>query len=366
MNTHPSRCSRRDFLATSLAAGAALAGGLAARAQAARPGIKLGFDNFSLRAWGWKAGQFLDYAAAQKLDVMFLSDLKVFESFEPAYLKELKAKADGLGVALQVGTYSICPTSAVVTKDYGTPEEHLALAIRIAKSLGSPFARCVLGNGKDREVDGGIERQIENTAAVLRKVRAQAVDAGVKITVENHAGDMQAWELVTLIEAAGKDFVGANIDSGNAAWTLEDPLENLEILGPYVASCSLRDTAVWETPEGAHAQWVPMGEGNVDWKAYADRFAGLCPGVPFVIEVISEYGKPVPFLKKDFWKPYPRARARDFARFLAFAKRGHATPPPFKVPDGADKNEYARQFQKEQLERSLKYCRETLGLGART
>ena len=29
------------------------------------------------------------------------------------------------------------------------------------------------------------------------------MEAGVKIAVENHAGDMQAWELVTLIEEAG-------------------------------------------------------------------------------------------------------------------------------------------------------------------
>ena len=67
---------------------------------------------------------------------------------------------------------------------------------------------------------------------VLKSCRSRALDAGVKVAVENHAGDMQARELVTLIEAAGKDFVGAVVDSGNATWTLEEPLGNLEILGP--------------------------------------------------------------------------------------------------------------------------------------
>ena len=51
--------------------------------------------------------------------------------------------------------------------------------------------------------------------------------------MENHAGDMQAWELVNLIEAAGPDFVGATMDPGNATWTMEDPMVNLELLGPY-------------------------------------------------------------------------------------------------------------------------------------
>lgn len=352
--------SRRTFLTTVAMAGAFAA---TARAQApAKRNMKLGFDNFSLRGWGWKAGQFIDYAAEQKLDVMFFSDLKVYESHDEAYLKELKAKADGLGVAIQVGTYSICPTSAAVTKEYGTPEEHLALAIRIAKTLGSPFVRCVLGNGSDRLVPGGIDKQIENTVAVLKAVRTRALDAGVKIGVENHAGDMQAWELVALIEAAGKDFVGAIIDSGNAAWTLEDPLENLEILGPHVVGTGFRDTAVWETPDGVRAQWTPVGEGNMDWKAYADRFAALCPTVPFVLEIISEYGKDLPYLKNDFWKAFPKARPREFARYVAFAKRGKETPG-FKVPAGQDKQDYTRQFQKEHLERSLRYCREQLGMG---
>jgi len=364
-----SALSRRQFVkSTALAiAGAGLAVGRPAGAQNApapvpRRNIKLGFDNFSLRAWSWKAGQFLDYAAAQKLDVMFFSDLGVYESLDDTYLKELKAKAEGLGLGIHVGTFSICPTSKSLTTKYGTPEEHLTLAIRIARTLGSPVVRCVLGSGEDRKVEGGIERQIESTIKVLKSVRSRALDAGVKIAVENHAGDMQAWELVTLIEAAGKDFVGATMDSGNAAWTLEDPLVNLEILGPYAVTTGIRDTAVWETADGAMAQWAAIGEGNTDWQAYVSRFAQLCPQTPFLLEILSEWGRPVAYLKDDFWKPFPKVRAREFARFVAFAKRGRPKEP-YKVPPGKDRKEADKEFQKAELERSLKYCREVLGLG---
>lgn len=367
MKTLPHQQNRRQFLkSVGLAAGTAAWMGsvpvLSQQASAAVRKIPLGFDNFSLRSMGWKAGRFLEYAAGQKLDVMFFSDLDVFESHEDGYLRELKARADGFGLRIHVGTYSICPTSKSLRKEHSPPEDHLRLAIRVAHALGSPVVRCVLGNGEDRKVEGGIERQIENTVKVLKQVRSQAVDAGIKIAVENHAGDMQAWELVTLIDAAGRDYVGATLDSGNAAWTLEDPLVNLEILGPHAVTTGIRDTAVWETPEGAHAQWAAMGEGNVNWKSYVQRFGELCPGVPFVLEIISEYGRSLPFLRDDFWAPFPRVRAREFARFVAFARQGKPKAA-FQVPAGQDRKAAEREFAQSELERSLRFCREALGLG---
>ena len=54
--------------------------------------IALGFDNFSIRAHGWKAGKLLDYAASQKVDCLLLSDLDVYDSHEESYLKDLGQK----------------------------------------------------------------------------------------------------------------------------------------------------------------------------------------------------------------------------------------------------------------------------------
>ncbi len=361
MISGPSSCTRREFTKSVAAAGVAFTMNLTA---AERKNIKLGFDNFSVREFGWKAGQLLDYAAELKLDVMFFSDLDVFESHEDPYLRSLKARADRLGLQIHTGTFSICPTSKVLTTKFGSPEEHLSLAIRIARTLGSPVVRCVLGNSQDRRTEGGIERHIEATVKVLKNVRARALDAGVKIAVENHSGDMQAWELVTLIEAAGRDFVGATMDAGNATWTLEDPLLNLEILGPYALTTGIRGSAVWEYADGAMVLWTAIGEGDVDFKAYVERFAQLCPGVPFVLEIISGSPRPFPYLTTEFWKPYPKARAAEFARFLALAKRGKPLEP-FRAPDGKDRREAVREYQRTELERSLKYCKETLGLGLR-
>ena len=182
-------------------------------------------------------------------------------------------------IEIQVGTTSICPTSSSYdAKKWGPAEDHARLLIRTAHRLGSPVARCYLGHRGDRQGDGGIYRHIDAMVKLLKSVRSAAEDAQVKIAVENHAGDMQAWELVELIEAAGQEFVGATMDPGNAAWTMEDPLVNLEILGPYALTTGIRDTAVWETEEGAASMWVNMGQGVVDWPAYVRRFRELCPG----------------------------------------------------------------------------------------
>ena len=357
--------SRREFLQRTISASAAALAAPSVFGQngsAPKLNIKLGLDNFSVRALGWKASALIDYAVSLKTDSLFITDLDAFESFEESYLKGLKAKAAEAGLQIHVGTWSICPTSTAFRNKWGTAEEHLGLGIRIAKALGSPVIRVVLGTGKDRETEGGIEARIADTVKVCKTLRSQAVDSAVKIAVENHAGDMQSWELVTLIEQAGKDYVGANIDSGNAAWTFEDPLSNLEILGPYVVTTSLRDSAIWEYADGAKVHWTAMGEGVVDFKAYFKRFAELCPGVPVHIETISGFPHDVPYLKPDFWKLWPKARASDLAKFIRLAKKGKAIAP-YQSPPGKDRKEAEKDYQKEQIEQSIRYCKETLGLG---
>lgn len=364
MNHAPVALSRRRFLGT-LAATATLATVPAAlRAQATAKPIPLGFDNFAIRAFGWKAPALLDYAASLKLDTLFISDLEALGSLEAAPLAEVKRKADELGIALYVGSWSICPTSTRFKNTWGTAEEHLQTGIRVAQALGSPVFRVVLGAMEDRKTPGGIEARIADTVKVLKTCRSRALDAGVKIAVENHAGDMHSWELAGLVEAAGKDYVGVNIDSGNAAWTLEDPVDVLKRLGPYTVCSSLRDNMVWKTSDGAAVQWTAVGDGVVDWPKFMTLWRELCPNVPFQIETISGFSKPFPFEKPDFWADYDK-RPEALAGFIALAERGKEIPS-FKAPAGVNKQQAEQDFQKSELEKSLQYCRETLKLGVKS
>ena len=331
---------------------------------AARRGIKLGFDHFSVRDLGLKAPALIDYAGALGVDALLLSELNVFEQRDDASLKALKARADAAGVSLYVGMGSICPTSGAFDAKAGAAADQLRDAIRIAHRLGSPVIRCYLGRFDDRLKDGGIEAHIKNTVEVCKAVRDEALKHQVRIAVENHAGDMQAWELAGLVEAAGPDYVGVNLDPGNATWTMEDPIASLETLASYVACTSIRDSAIWSSPEGAVVQWTAMGDGDVDFRRWTDIFAARTKGVPVFIETISGLQRPFPVLSPDFWKAWPKARAQDLARWLAIAGRGKPRQA-FKAPEGPERRAAVQAYQKAELEKSLTYCRTILGLGVR-
>lgn len=346
--------NRRAFLKNTALATAAVTVPQVPAAPA--PKLMIGMDHFSLRATGWKAAQYIDHAAALKLDTCFISELPIFESFEDAYLQGLKDQADKLGLKLYVGTGSVCPTSNTWKTTYGTPEEHLALTIRIAKKLGSPVARCYLGNQKDRGTDGGIQRHIEAVVKVIKANQSRAEAEGIKIAIENHAGDMQSSELIGLIEAAGKSYVGANIDPGNAVWAMEEPLAHLEALGPYTVCSSVRDSMAWETEDGATIQWTAIGEGLVDFKAYAKRFAELAPGVPLQVETISGFARPMPYKNDEYAKLFPTSY-RDtpaFAAWVAMTKKGKEIPT-FKAPEGDAKKAAEIAYQKGELQRSTEW-----------
>jgi sugar phosphate isomerase/epimerase len=349
--------TRRQFIATTAGAVAASA---TTGAQTGRHA--LGIDNFAVRAMGWKAPQLVDYAASLGCNSLFITDFDALESMEDAYLTSVRERAAAKSLKVQLGTWSIDPTSKAFRPKWGTAEEHLALGIRAAKALGSPVLRVVLGTWEDRLTDGGIARHIEQVVKVCRSQKSRAVDANVKIAVENHAGDMHSTELRQLVETAGKDFVGVNLDSGNALWTLEDPLDNLRTLARYVATTSLRDSAVWETPKGAVVAWTAMGEGQVDLKTYFDEFTKLCPGVPVHIETISGFNREFAYLTPEFWRAWPDMPAERFARFLAIAKQGKARPT-FQPPQGEGRQKAEQEYQRGEIERSVKYCKDVLNLG---
>jgi hypothetical protein len=230
--------------------------------------------------------------------------------------------------------------------------------------------RCYMGTRDNRRTELPLEAHIDNTVKVLRAVRSQALDAGVRIAVENHAGDMQAREVKMLIEAAGKDFVGSCLDTGNPMWVAEDPLLTLETLAPYVATSHVRDSAVFEHPRGAAAQWVALGDGSVDFVRFVERYRQLCPTASMQLEIIT--GRPpevLPYLEPDYWKAFPKTPAWEFARFLALAKSGRPFLGNMVIGQWSDNSPILEAALKEQqridLERSLEYAKKKLGVGVR-
>ena len=211
-----------------------------------------------------------------------------------------------------------------------------------------------MGTSADRDP---IERHMDAMAGLLKGMRARIMDAGLKIAIENHAGDMQARELKQLIEVAGKDYVGVCLDSGNPLWAIEDPHLTLETLYPYVLTTHCRDTAVWRVPEGAAVAWVRMGDGNVGINEYISKLRLLRPDLPVTLEIIVTNARVFPYLDAKFWEPYRNQPAWEFARFLKIAEQGHPREPMLPL-----KGEASLARERADLESSLTYTRNLLNV----
>lgn len=320
---------------------------------------KIGIDLFSIRSSGYSPFEYLDYSAKLGGQVVHFSEIRFIGSLEPDHLRKVRAYADKLGISLELGMRSICPSSGAFDASQGTAEQQIEKMLVSAKLVGAPLVRCFLGTMQDRVGKLPIEGHIENTIKVLKNVRSKVLDSGLKIAIENHAGDMQGRELKMLIEGAGKDVAGVCLDSGNPLWVIEDPRVTLEALAPYVITSHIRDTAVWRIPEGAAVQWVRMGEGNIGIEAYLKRFLELCPGKPITLEIIVTGARKFPYHDPKFWEGYKNVPAWEFSRFLTLVDQGDVRNPPPPPP-----KEQQAQREREDLEASVRWLRDFLARNA--
>ena len=355
---------RRTFLQTLPAATAAVPAVAAEEVP-----VKLGFDTYSVRAFKWKCTQLLDYAAGLKLDTIQFSALGDYGLLEPQNLQKVKERAQQLGISIDSGMGCICESSKAFNKNGPPARQQLVEGLNATQAVGSRSMRCYMGSSEDRLGPLPIEAHMENTIKVFRSVRAEAMDLGVKIALENHSGDMQAREVKTIIEGSGKDLVGACLDTGNPIWCVEDPFVTLETLAPYVVTTHVRDSVVFEDARGAAGQWVALGDGNVDLVRLVQQFRKLCPHSSMQLEIIT--GRPpriLSYLEADFWKAFPKMPAWEFARFVALAKSGHPFMGAMVIEDVAGKkpavmDEELKEQQRIDLERSFEYAKKKLNVG---
>lgn len=336
--------------------------------SAQQGGIPLGLNTYCLRALRMRDLQLLDYTASLQLDSCFLQDSLDPDVMQPAHWTKVRDYAAKLGLSLMTGGGGILPKTADA---FEASVRTLEQNIDRAKGMGSPIVRSVIAADRASLLPGPVEQHMETTIKLLKRVRSRAMDAGVKIAIENHK-DLQAWETRIVIETAGKEFVASYLDTGNPVFVLEDPMTTLEELGPHAMCVHLRDSVVYEHPEGIAVQWVPLGEGVIDFPAFIARMKQVCPPVPVYVKPIT--GRPaaiLPYRDPSFWKSYPKARSGELARFLALAHKGKPYERPMVVEDLPGRKQpdafvAAIQYQqKEHMERSVAYARKTLRLGIR-
>jgi sugar phosphate isomerase/epimerase len=327
----------------------------------------LGYNTYSIRAMRWHDLRLLEYAADMKLDAVYLQDSIDPGNNDPAHWKELKEAAARLNLRLDGGDAGALPRSPNGIQ--GTLQR-LRDGIRHAVGIGSKLVRFRVAGDRASLPPGPVERTMEMMVSTLRSVRTETIDAGVKFAIENHK-DLYCWQTRQIIDAAGKEFVGSYLDTGNPVFVMEDPMSTVETLGPVAVMLHLRDSVVYETPDGVAVQWVPLGEGVVDFKKIIAKAREVCPPIAVYNKPIT--GRPpyhLAIYDPNFMKAWSDMRAQDLARFLGLAKHGHPYEGHMVIEDVPGKQPEAiaaaLQFQQQDhMERGLEYAKKSLDLGVK-
>jgi sugar phosphate isomerase/epimerase len=340
----------------------------AAQAPASAAPLPIGMNTYCIRALRWNDLRLLDCAASLKLDAIFLQDSVDPGLMDPAHWTEVRNRAQHLGLKLETGGAVVLPKSP---DGFQASVDLLLRNARRAKAMGSPIVRCIGASDRARLPAAPVEEHIETMIKLFRTVRPQFADMGVKAALEVHK-DFLSWEFKQIVEEAGTDVVGIYLDTGNPVFVQEHPLTAVETLAPYAVTVHLRDSVVYDHPDGVAVQWVPLGEGCIDFHEVLATVAKLCPNPDVNVHIKPITGRMptiLPIYRADYWKTYRDARASDLARFLALAKNGKPYDKYMLIEDApgkpAELTSLIQAQQKEHLERSIQYAKSELALGRR-
>ncbi len=110
------------------------------------------------------------------------------------------------------------------------------------------------------------QAQLENLSAMFSKAVPIAKKYDVKLAIENHI-DFNSDEILQLIKHVNSPNFGVNFDTGNFLRVLDDPIQAMEKLAPYVFATHIKDLKpVKSLPanEWCFFACVPTGEGLID------------------------------------------------------------------------------------------------------
>jgi sugar phosphate isomerase/epimerase len=241
--------TRRQFLHSSLLAGAGLAAG-AGSAAAIEPIRRSGPSHLrlSLAAYSFRQAlnlqskpkpamtldDFIDLAADNDLDAVELTAY-YFPQTTPDYLAHLKGRCTRLG--LDVSGTAVGNNFCVANPD------KLKEQIDMVKKWTEHSAR--LGAKTMRIFAGGVakgdseDKARERCVAAIQEACDHAAKYGVYLALENHGGLTDTVEhILALVKEVKHDWFGVNLDTGN--FHTEDPYGDLEKLVPYAVTVQVK------------------------------------------------------------------------------------------------------------------------------
>ncbi|MEM7457724.1 MAG: TIM barrel protein [Planctomycetota bacterium] len=179
----------------------------------------------------------------------------------------------------------------ILTTDIVGPDSpHAQGIIDTAAQLGIQYYRM----GFYRyDLESPIRPQLESFKPMVDEVAALNREAGVSAVYQNHSGGKYVgasfWDLVYLLENIPREEIGCIFDirhavaEGSGAWPVF-----YDIIKPHISALSAKDFC-WqlkrESDERLSPVHCPLGEGQVDYDAFCDRFKQDFPEALITIHV---------------------------------------------------------------------------------
>ena len=126
-------------------------------------------------------------------------------------------------------------------------------------------------------------------AKMLQRLETVAdIFMGQNILLGLETGQETAQELAALLHKLNHPNIGVNFDPGNMIlYDKGDPVKALHTLAPWVRQVHIKDARRTRVP-GTWGQEVPVGTGDMDWRAFFSTFKHVIFNVNLAIE--REYG----------------------------------------------------------------------------
>lgn len=194
-------------------------------------------------------------------------------------------------------------------------------------------------------------RSLELAAPVVEKLK-------VPLAVENHK-DHRLDQRVRMLKAIDSEYVGACVDTGNNIALLDDPLETVKALAPWVRSIHLKDQALAPYKDGFLLADIALGEGCLPLQEMIALLKAANPAIRFSLELITRDPLQIPVYTEKYWATFPDLPGRELARTMRLVQEHHSD----SLLSVADKSTAERvRLEDDNIRRSVTYAREKLGL----
>ncbi|MGO6851858.1 sugar phosphate isomerase/epimerase [Rhizobium leguminosarum] len=263
--------------------------------------MKLGIDSIKLPE-AKKRGPMASLDHVKELGlagIFFSTALDMSPDLDSGLLREIRAKADDLGLYLESGIGKINPycsaeEPALRAAGGGDIIAGFTRMIEASAAIGCHELWVAPGNFKseyrgrlanDRfRTDVTWEEQLSGMEKVLRKLAPVARANGAHMNIETH-DEITSFEILRLIEKVGADYVGVVFDTANGLQRGEHPVFAAKRLAPHIRQTHIKDAYVGRAPGGLDFQTRPVGGGIVDFAAILPILAEANPTLNLSLEV---------------------------------------------------------------------------------